>query len=159
MGIFFHQISHFLTGFMGVPLLHLNASAKYFEFCTVPLIRHSAGECGSVITCCSSASGRTLEHHRRAYDTKNSCWGVRASSPGSRGFLIVLPEGSDRYRACQDSNAFFSPPLSAMFSPRVRWPLRWTSLPRGSLIVKLPYWLTKQLARVLKASSVELVHH
>lgn len=51
-------------------------------------------------------------------------------------------------------NADFNPPLSAMFSPNVCFPRRWSSF-----TLKLEYSSTKHCAKPVNSCSDELVHH
>ena len=57
--------------------------------------------------------------------------------------------------------AICTPPLSAMFSPRVKFPFTFpiAVFPSSENIVKLLYWLTRQDVRFLNSNSVPLLHH
>src|ERR1700759_1450805 len=102
------------------PGLQPKALAKSELFCNVPLVRYSPGECGSVLASSNELSGVEFWHHTWAKPRKKRCSGVNPSFSGATLSPLAMA-------SCKAASAMRRPPLSAVFSPSVRRPLRCTS--------------------------------
>src|SRR5258707_381031 len=112
-----YQTLHGLVLTIFCPALQLKALAKSALFCRVPLVRYCPGECGSVLASCRELSGVEFWHHTWAKPRKKRCSGVKPS-------MVLFRLGSLAMALCSAIMEIYAPPLSAVFSPRVRRPLR-----------------------------------